>query len=64
MGAGASTLDGVDQIKLQLLQAELNKPKNLSDITEITNVKEEVKKKGIDGTSAMKKADLIAALSK
>ena len=44
MGAGASTLEGVDQIKLQLLQAELNKPKNLSDITEITNVKEEVKK--------------------
>jgi hypothetical protein len=30
----------------------------------VAELKEEAKKKGIDGISAMKKADLIAALSK
>ena len=36
---------------------------NFSKMT-VAELKEEAKKKGIDGTSAMKKADLIAALSK
>jgi len=44
MGAGASTLEGVDKAKLETLQTELSKPVDLSDLAEGTDAKEEVKK--------------------
>ena len=43
MGSGASTLEGVDKVKLEALQAELKKPADLSDLAE-GSAKDEVKK--------------------
>ena len=45
-----------------LLSESINNIKN--QIDEAEKLKEEAKKKGIEGISSMKKADLIAALSK